>query len=113
MSNNSRARTSEPGTKKEGNAKMAQKLRFAPLIRVSTERQEKQSESLLSQKTRIKDYVKYLGGTIPEYAWKYCGQEHSTPGYERKLFDQMIEDCSKDLFDAIIVDDVYHQGKPH
>ena len=90
---------------------MTEKLRFAPLIRVSTESQERQSESLRSQETRIKDSVRYLGGTIPEYAWKYCGQEHSTPGFERKLFDQLIADCSKDLFDAIIVDDVSRWGR--
>jgi site-specific DNA recombinase len=85
---------------------MTEKLRFAPLIRVSTESQEKRGESLLSQETRIKDCVRYLDGVIPEYAWKYCGQEHSTPGYERNLFDQLIADSAKDLFDAIIVDDV-------
>ena len=84
---------------------MKKKLRFAPLIRVSTERAGKKGESLLSQKSRIESNVKILDGTIPVHAWKYCGQEHSSEGYERKLFDQMISDCSKGLFDAIMVDD--------
>ena len=80
-------------------------LRFAPLIRVSTERQENRGESLLSQESRIEANVNILGGTIPAHAWKYCGQEHSSEGYERNLFDQLINDCSKNLFDAIIIDD--------
>ena len=84
---------------------MSKKLRFAPLIRVSTECQGKKGESLLSQKSRIESNVKILNGTIPVHAWKYRGQEHSSEGYERKLFDQMINDCSKGLFDAIMVDD--------
>ena len=54
-------------------------LRFAPLIRVSTEGQEKKSESLRTQTTQIKQYVKSLGGIIPEHCWKYSGQEHATP----------------------------------
>jgi hypothetical protein len=60
------------------------RLRFAPLIRVSTEDQEKQGESLKSQEKEIRQYVKFLKGTIPEQCWQYCGQEHATPDYERK-----------------------------
>ena len=84
---------------------MTEKLRFAPLIRVSTESQEKRGESLLSQESRIKTNVEMLGGTIPDHAWTYCGQEHSSEGFERKLFDQMISDCAKNFFDCIMVDD--------
>jgi len=60
---------------------MTSKLRFAPLIRVSTERQAQKGESLWTQKTQILSYVKNLGGTIPEHCWRYSGREHSTPGY--------------------------------
>ncbi len=80
-----------------------QKLRFAPIIRVSTEKQEQQGESLRTQKTQIKQYVKSLGGVIPEYCWKYSGQEHATSGWERTLLDKLLRDAEKDLFDAIIV----------
>ena len=54
-------------------------LRFAPIIRVSTEKQERQGESLQTQKEQILQNVKVLGGTIPEYCWEYSGQEHATP----------------------------------
>ena len=78
-------------------------LRFAPLIRVSTEQQEKQGESLRTQKTEIIQYVKFHKGIIPEYCWQYSGQEHATPGQERAKLDQLLQDASKDLFDAVIV----------
>ena len=86
---------------------MNSKLRFAPIIRVSTERQEKQGESLGTQKKQITEAVNILGGTIPTKLFdKYCGQEHATPDFERKKFDKLLEDCAKDLFDAVIVADV-------
>jgi len=81
------------------------KLRFAPLIRVSTEKQERQGESLNTQKKQIEHYVKALGGAIPERCWRYSGQEHSTPGYERKKLDELLNDATKGLFDAVIVAD--------
>lgn len=84
-------------TKKGG-----EKLRFAPIIRVSTEAQEKKGESLGLQKKQIKDTVKFLGGSIPKHCWQYCGQEHATPNQERKLFNKMLADCEDDLFDAVI-----------
>ena len=85
---------------------MEKKLRFAPLIRVSTERQEKQGESLNVQKKRIKECVKSLGGVVPDSCWKYSGQEHATPNSERNLLDDLLSDSGKDLFDAVIVYDV-------
>jgi len=81
------------------------KLRFAPLIRVSAEKAEKRGESLRTQKTRILNAVEQIGGIIPENCWSYCGQEHATPEYEKKRFDQLLKDCGKGLFDAVIVDD--------
>ena len=84
---------------------MKKKLRFAPLIRVSTERQEKQGESLNVQKKRITEIVKSMGNTIPDSCWKYSGQEHATKNYERNILNQLLKDSSKNLFDAVIVYD--------
>ncbi|MEX0980648.1 MAG: recombinase family protein [Bacteroidales bacterium] len=77
-------------------------IRFAPLIRVSTEDQEKRGESLRTQRTQIIEYVKNLGGTIPETCWKYSGQESATADKERKLLAQLLQDSSRDIYDAII-----------
>ena len=84
---------------------MTTPLRFCPLIRVSTESQERQGESLRTQRQQIIQYVKSLDGTIPEYCWKYSGQEHATPGQERAKLDQLLADAEKGLFDAVIVVD--------
>jgi site-specific DNA recombinase len=83
--------------------KATEGLRFAPLIRVSTEGQEDKKQSLLDQTAAIKQYVQFLGGTI--VGWQYCGQEHSTPDHERKKLDQLLADCSKNKFDAVMVYD--------
>jgi DNA invertase Pin-like site-specific DNA recombinase len=80
-------------------------FRFAPIIRVSTEQQERQGESLNVQTNQIKKYVESLGGSIPEECWQYTGQEHATEGYERKMIDQLLDDSSKGIFDAVIVAD--------
>jgi site-specific DNA recombinase len=84
---------------------MTEKLRFAPLIRVSTESQEKRGESLNVQRDQIKGYVDLMKGSIPEPCWKYSGQEHATVGQERAKLDQLLKDSGKDIFDAIIVCD--------
>lgn len=80
----------------------AKPLRFAALIRVSTEKQERQGESLLSQRTAIDEAVASLGGTI---VTRYEGQQHATPGYEQRLLDQLLQDAQKKHkpFDAVIV----------
>ncbi len=75
-------------------------LRFAALIRVSTEKQEKQGESLRTQKAEITADVKSLGGTIVEW---YGGQEHATPGHETKEVDRLLAHAHKKKFDAVIV----------
>jgi len=81
-------------------------LRFAPLIRVSTEQQERKGESLRTQADQIQKAVERLGGIIPEgLKTRYAGQEHATPDFERKKLAQLLEDASKDLFDAVIVAD--------
>ena len=78
-------------------------IRFAPLIRVSTEKQKLKGESLRTQKTQNIKAVEQLGGTIPDSCWKYSGQEHATPDQERKLLDQLLADSGNGIFDAVIV----------
>jgi DNA invertase Pin-like site-specific DNA recombinase len=75
-------------------------LRFAAMVRVSSERQEKQGESLLTQRHSIERDVDKLGGKI--FGW-YGGQEHATPGWERKEVDRLIADAARSKFDAVIV----------
>jgi DNA invertase Pin-like site-specific DNA recombinase len=74
-------------------------LRFAALVRVSTEKQEKQGESLSTQRDSIARDVAPLG-TIA--GW-YGGQEHATPTWEKKEVDRLIRDAQKGLFNAVIV----------
>lgn len=85
--------------------KATKNLRFAPLIRVSTETQEKAGESLRTQKKHIEDAVNALGGMIPDYCWQYSGQEHATAGWEREKLGQLLKDASEGKFDAVIVAD--------
>jgi site-specific DNA recombinase len=77
-------------------------LRFAALVRVSTEAQERQGESLRTQRAKNERDVARLGGRI--VGW-YGGQEHATPGRERKEVDRLIADSAKVKFDAVIVSD--------
>lgn len=79
---------------------MAHKLRFAALIRVSTEQQEKTGESLRTQRSENERAVKQLGGVITEW---YGGQEHATPGYEKREIDRLLSDATKAKFDAVIM----------
>jgi len=82
-----------------------EKLRFAPLVRVSTEKQEKMGESLRTQQAQIQQAVKALSGVLIPDPWRYSGQEHATPGFEKKRFDQLLKDAGRGLFDAVIVCD--------
>lgn len=86
-------------------------LRFAPIIRVSTEIQEKKGESLAIQKKMIEQDVKHMGGVIPKHCWSYTGQERATPNEERKKFQQMLSDSDKNLFDAVIVYDIFRWSR--
>lgn len=81
---------------------MNKALRFAGLIRVSTEQQAEEGESLRTQKASIEKDAAQLGGTI--VAW-YGGQEHATPGYEKSEVDRLVRDAAKDrrAFDAVMV----------
>lgn len=75
-------------------------LRFAPLIRVSTERQEQQGESLRTQRKYNARDIERLGGVIVQW---YGGQEHATPGWEKGEVDRLIADAIKGKFDAVMV----------
>ena len=90
---------------KEDRMKDTKGLRFAPIIRVSTEGQAQKGQSLKTQKEQIVRAVEMLGGTIPDHCWRYSGQEHATPDQERHKLDQLLEDAGKDAFDAVIVCD--------
>ena len=84
---------------------MSNQIRFAPLIRVSTEKQAAKGESLRTQKKYILQAVKQLGGVIPEHCWVYSGQEHATPDQEREKLGKLLSDAGKGLFDAVMVCD--------
>jgi DNA invertase Pin-like site-specific DNA recombinase len=75
-------------------------LRFGALVRVSTETQEKQGESLRTQRAQVEAAVESLGGSIA--GW-YGGQEHATPGWEKGEVDRLIGDAGKGRLDAVIV----------
>ncbi len=80
----------------------AKPIRFAAFIRVSTEKQERQGESLRTQKRQIETAVASLGGKITSW---YGGQEHATVGWEREQRDKMLAGAEKPnrTFDAVIV----------
>ncbi len=78
-------------------------LIFAPLIRVSTERQKKRGESLNTQRKQLEDAISRFGGKI--YNW-YAGQEHATVNEERIILNQLLRDASQNKFNAVIVADI-------
>lgn len=82
---------------------MADKLIFAPLIRVSTETQERQGQSLRTQREQLTLAIESLGGEV--FKW-YEGQEHSTPDYERKILEELMIDAQAGRFNAVIVADL-------
>jgi DNA invertase Pin-like site-specific DNA recombinase len=75
-------------------------LKFAPLVRISTEKQEQQGQSLETQHNDLEADVQALGGEI--YKW-YEGQEHATPAFERKKLEELMVDARQGKFDAIII----------
>ena len=83
---------------------MSKTIRFAALIRVSTEKQQRQGESLRTQEQQITAAVEALGGTITK---RYAGQEHATASYEHKRVEQLLADAARKPrpFDAVIVAD--------
>jgi len=86
--------------KQKNQAKPKEPLRFAALIRVSTEKQEKQGESLEVQKKLLAENIYRLKGNI---AVNYGGAEHGTEGYEKRELDRLLSDAAKNKFDAVMV----------
>jgi len=88
-------------SKSNGNGKS---LRFAALIRVSTEKQERKGESLRTQAVQIGQSVQSMGGRIVA---RYAGQEHATAGWERAQLSKLLADAAKPhrSFDAVMVAD--------
>jgi DNA invertase Pin-like site-specific DNA recombinase len=85
-------------SKNKGNGRP---LRFAALVRVSTERQEKVGESLRTQRKQNERDVARLGGTI--VGW-YGGAESAMSGdHEKVEVDRLIADAGRGKFDAVIV----------
>lgn len=84
--------------------KQPRPLRFAALIRVSTEKQAERGESLRTQAAQVEMAVGDLGGVI---AKRYAGQEHATAGWEREQLEKLLADAAKKSrpFDAVIVAD--------
>lgn len=77
-------------------------LRFAALIRVSTEKQERQGESLRTQRKQIEQAVAQLGGEVVRW---YGGQEHATAGWERAELERLLIDAEtkRKTFAAVMV----------
>jgi site-specific DNA recombinase len=75
-------------------------LRFAALVRVSTDEQEEEGNSLAVQRDECEADVERMGGVI--VGW-YGGQEHATPGWDKPELDRLLADAARNKFDAVIV----------
>ena len=81
-------------------------LRFQPIIRVSTEGQAKKGESLNTQGKIIDGFINRLGGTYASGWENYIGQESATPDHDRLMFDAILENADKGIYDALICCDI-------
>jgi DNA invertase Pin-like site-specific DNA recombinase len=77
-------------------------LRFASLVRVSTERQEQQGESLRTQPLDNERDAALLGGRVVEH-YGADRHEHATEGWERSELVRLTKDAEKGKFDAVII----------
>ncbi len=75
-------------------------LRFAALVRVSTEKQEKQGESLRTQRSQLEQAAKACRGVVVEW---FGGQEHATAGWEHAEVERLIACCERGRADAVMV----------
>lgn len=89
-------------------------LRFAILIRVSTEKQEKRGESLLTQRKQLVAAVKSLGGVLVT-CYGDEGHEHATRGWEREQLKRLLQDAGRNPrpFDALMVTDPSRWSRDH
>jgi len=82
---------------------------YAALARVSSEKAERQGESLTSQKAFIAGCVKALGGNPDkDILWDFCGQEHTLTDMasrERKLLKALMAEAGSERrrFQAVMV----------
>ena len=82
---------------------------YAALARVSSEKAERQGESLTSQKAFIAGCVKALGGNPDkDILWDFCGQEHTVTDMaskERKLLKALMAEAGSERrrFQAVMV----------
>ncbi len=78
-------------------------MRFAILCRVSTEGQEKEGVSLEVQQKTLSKCVESLNGIITK---EYIGQESAMGKKDRPIFEELLSDCSRGIFDAVMVWDL-------
>lgn len=78
-------------------------MRFSILARVSTTEQEDKGTSLEVQQKTLRRCVEQLNGTVVK---EYIGQESAMGVKERPIFEELLTDCSRNLFDAVIVYDL-------
>ncbi len=88
---------------KKGEAVVEQPIKFAPLIRVSTEAQADRGTSLETQRRYLKQTIDRLGGQVVDW---YGGQEHATANWERAELDRLMTDALDGRVDAVIVADI-------
>lgn len=93
-------------------AKLSESDRIAALLRVSTEDQEKQGESLDTQRKQILQSVESLGGNRENLVF-FSGQEHTfiTGAMERRILRELIDKTSKGEFNVVMVTDVDRLGR--
>jgi len=84
------------------NNKDTKGLRFCPIVRVSTEKQERKGQSLKTQENTVIKCVDMLGGVIPPDCWQFSGQEHATGIEEREKLDKMLIASGKNMYDAVM-----------
>jgi len=77
-------------------------IRFAALVRVSTEGQEERGESLATQRKQLLAAAQCFGGEIVEW---YDGQEHASGIARREIFQRLLRDIPSGAFDALLVAD--------
>jgi DNA invertase Pin-like site-specific DNA recombinase len=75
-------------------------LRFGCLVRVSTDRQSLQGQSLITQRKEAVDNVASLQGRIAQW---YGGSEHATPGHEHAEVNRLLSDAARGKIDAVHV----------
>ncbi len=82
---------------------MTNQFRFSILCRVSTEGQATEGQSLEVQQKTLRKCIELLNGTLVK---EYIGSESAMGIKERPIFDELLSDCSKGIFDCVMVYDL-------